>query len=126
MTVEISVLVTSLLLSAFFSGMEIAFVSSNKIRPEIQKTQQKSFGTLLKTITKSPSRFIVSMLVGNNIALVVYGIYAGELIVYEMFPDSVDYNSLPLNIIFYQTMISTTVILITADLLPKVFFQISM
>jgi CBS domain containing-hemolysin-like protein len=76
MTVEISVLVTSLLLSAFFSGMEIAFVSSNKIRLEIQKTQKKSFGTLLKTITKSPSRFIVSMLVGNNIALVVYGIYA--------------------------------------------------
>ena len=124
MTVEISVLVTSLLLSAFFSGMEIAFVSSNKIRLEIQKTQQKSFGTLLKTITKSPSRFIVSMLVGNNIALVVYGIYAGELIVYEMFPDYVDYNSLPLNIIFYQTMISTAVILITAEFLPKVFFQI--
>ena len=124
MTVEISVLVTSLLLSAFFSGMEIAFVSSNKIRLEIQKTQQKSFGTLLKIITKSPSRFIVSMLVGNNIALVVYGIYAGELIVNEMFPDYVNYNSLPLNIIFYQTFISTAVILITAEFLPKVFFQI--
>lgn len=124
MTVEISVLVTSLLLSAFFSGMEIAFVSSNKIRLEIQKTQQKSFGTLLKIITKSPSRFIVSMLVGNNIALVVYGIYAGELIVNEMFPDYVNYNSLPLNIIFYQTLISTAVILITAEFLPKVFFQI--
>jgi CBS domain containing-hemolysin-like protein len=124
MTVEISVLVTSLLLSAFFSGMEIAFVSSNKIRLEIQKTQQKSFGTLLKIITKSPSRFIVSMLVGNNIALVVYGIYAGELIVFEMFPDYVNYNSLPLNIIFYQTLISTAIILITAEFLPKVFFQI--
>ena len=124
MTVEISVLVTSLLLSAFFSGMEIAFVSSNKIRLEIQKTQQKSFGTLLKIITKSPSRFIVSMLVGNNIALVVYGIYAGELIVFEMFPDYVNYNSLPLNIIFYQTLISTAVILIAAEFLPKVFFQI--
>ena len=86
MTVEISVLVASLLLSAFFSGMEIAFVSSNKIRLEIQKTQAKSFGSLLKSITKSPSRFIVSMLVGNNIALVVYGIYAGELIVQELFP----------------------------------------
>ena len=64
------------------------------------------------------------MLVGNNIALVVYGIYAGELIIYEMFPDYVNYNSLPLNIIFYQTTISTAVILITAEFLPKVFFRI--
>jgi len=124
MTVEISVLVASLLLSAFFSGMEIAFVSSNKIRLEIQKTQAKSFGSLLKSITKSPSRFIVSMLVGNNIALVVYGIYAGELIVQELFPVYKSYASLPLYIIFYQTLISTAVILITAEFLPKVFFQI--
>ena len=124
MTVEISVLLTSLLLSAFFSGMEIAFVSSNKIRLEIQKTQKRSFGTLLSTITKSPSRFIVSMLVGNNIALVVYGIYAGELIVHELFPAYESYTSLPLQIIFYQTLISTAVILITAEFLPKVFFQI--
>ena len=124
MTVEISVLVASLLMSAFFSGMEIAFVSSNKIRLEIQKTQAKSFGSLLKIITKSSSRFIVSMLVGNNIALVVYGIYAGELIVHELFPVYESYASLPLYIIFYQTLISTAVILITAEFLPKVFFQI--
>ena len=100
MTVEISVLVASLLLSAFFSGMEIAFVSSNKIRLEIQKTQAKSFGSLLKSITKSPSRFIVSMLVGNNIALVVYGIYAGELIVQELFPVYKSYASLPLCLLY--------------------------
>ena len=81
MSVALTVLLVSLLLSAFFSGMEIAFVSSNKIRLEIQKTQRKGFGSLLKTITQSPSRFIVSMLVGNNIALVVYGIFAGDLIV---------------------------------------------
>lgn len=124
MTVEITVLVISLLLSAFFSGMEIAFVSSNKIKLEIQKTQQKGFGTLLKSFTKSPSRFIVSMLVGNNIALVVYGIYAGELIVRQLFPEYQDVSSLPLYVIFYQTLISTAVILITAEFLPKVFFQI--
>jgi putative hemolysin len=124
MPVEITVLVVSLLLSAFFSGMEIAFVSSNKIRLEIQKSQKKGFGTLLKTITKSPSRFIVSMLVGNNIALVVYGIFAGELIVAQLFPEHLTNASLPLNIIFYQTLISTAVILITAEFLPKVFFQI--
>lgn len=124
MPIEITVLVVSLLLSAFFSGMEIAFVSSNKIRLEIQKSQKKGFGKLLRTITKSPSRFIVSMLVGNNIALVVYGIFAGELIVRQLFPDFVTYSSLPLQIILYQTLISTAVILVTAEFLPKVFFQI--
>lgn len=124
MSVEITVLLISLLLSAFFSGMEIAFVSSNKIRLEIQKTQNKGFGALLKSITKSPSRFIVSMLVGNNIALVVYGIFAGELIVKQLFSSYIGFSSLPLLIIFYQTLISTAVILITAEFLPKVFFQI--
>lgn len=124
MSVEITVLLISLLLSAFFSGMEIAFVSSNKIRLEIQKTQNKGYSVLLKSLTKSPSRFIVSMLVGNNIALVVYGIFAGELIVQQIFSDYASFSSLPLHIIFYQTLISTAVILITAEFLPKVFFQI--
>jgi len=124
MSVALTVLLVSLLLSAFFSGMEIAFVSSNKIRLEIQKTQRKGFGSLLKTITQSPSRFIVSMLVGNNIALVVYGIFAGDLIVSQLFPEYASLTSLPLHIIFYQTLISTAVILITAEFLPKVFFQI--
>ena len=124
MSVEITVLLISLLLSAFFSGMEIAFVSSNKIRLEIQKTQKKGYSALLKSITKSPSRFIVSMLVGNNIALVVYGIFAGHLIVSQLFPSYTSFSSLPLHIIFYQTLISTAIILITAEFLPKVFFQI--
>ena len=117
MSVEITVLLISLLLSAFFSGMEIAFVSSNKIRLEIQKTQNKGYSALLKSLTKSPSRFIVSMLVGNNIALVVYGIFAGELIVQQIFSDYASFSSLPLHIIFYQTLISTAVILITAEFL---------
>ena len=124
MSVEITVLLISLLLSAFFSGMEIAFVSSNKIRLEIQKSQNKGYSVLLKSITTSPSRFIVSMLVGNNISLVVYGIFAGELIVNQLFPLYEASASLPLHIIFYQTLISTAVILITAEFLPKVFFQI--
>jgi len=124
MSVEVKVLLISLLLSAFFSGMEIAFVSSNKIRLEIQKSQKTGYSALLKTITKSPSRFIVSMLVGNNIALVVYGIFAGELIVRQLFPDYATFSSLPLHIIFYQTLISTAIILISAEFLPKVLFQI--
>lgn len=124
MPVEISILLLSLILSAFFSGMEIAFVSSNKIRLEIQKSQKKSYSYLLRSITKSPSRFIVSMLVGNNIALVVYGIFAGELIIQQFFESYENIASLPVHIIFYQTLISTAVILLTAEFLPKVFFQI--
>ena len=124
MSLDLIILVSSLLFSAFFSGMEIAFVSSNKISLEIQKTQKKSFGHLLKTITKSPSRFIVSMLIGNNIALVVYGIFSGKLIIEKIFPTYLNLSSHPLEIILYQTLISTSVILITAEFLPKVFFQI--
>ena len=124
MSLDLIILVSSLLFSAFFSGMEIAFVSSNKISLEIQKTQKKSFGHLLKTITKSPSRFIVSMLIGNNIALVVYGIFSGKLIIEKIFPTYLNLSSQPLEIILYQTLISTSVILITAEFLPKVFFQI--
>lgn len=124
MPVEISILIISLLLSAFFSGMEIAYVSSNKIRLEIQKSQNKRYSFLLRSITKSPSRFIVSMLVGNNITLVVYGIYAGEFIIREFFVTYENVASLPISIIFYQTLISTAVILLTAEFLPKVIFQI--
>ena len=124
MSSAVVILLTSLILSAFFSGMEIAFVSSNKIRLEIQKNQPRFFASLLKQITKSPSRFIVSMLIGNNIALVVYGIVAGDLIIDQLFPQYAWSTNLPLRIIFYQTLLSTAVILITAEFLPKVFFQI--
>jgi CBS domain containing-hemolysin-like protein len=124
MSSAVVILLTSLILSAFFSGMEIAFVSSNKIRLEIQKNQPRFFASLLKQITKSPSRFIVSMLIGNNIALVVYGIVAGDLIIDQLFPQYASNANLPLHVIFYQTLLSTAVILITAEFLPKVFFQI--
>lgn len=124
MSAAIAIILTSLLLSAFFSGMEIAFVSSNKIRLEIQKNQDRFFASLLRNITKSPSRFIVSMLIGNNIALVVYGIAAGDLIIDQLFPEQALNADLPLHVIFYQTLLSTAVILITAEFLPKVFFQI--
>src|SRR5210317_1475929 len=109
MSITLSVILISLLLSAFFSGMEIAFVSSNKIRLEIQKNQHGFVASLLRSITKSPARFIVSMLIGNNIALVVYGIEAGDLIIDQFFPEYALNADLPLNIILYQTLLSTAV-----------------
>ncbi len=115
--VSIIIIVASLILSAFFSGMEIAYVSSNKIHIEIEKKQHNFLAKILRKITHRPSKFIATMLVGNNIALVVYGFFMGELLI--------KYVAITgfLGIVL-QTIISTIVILMTAEFLPKVFSQI--
>tara|TARA_R110002020_G_scaffold316113_5_gene531178 strand:+ start:3525 stop:4718 length:1194 start_codon:yes stop_codon:yes gene_type:complete len=97
--------------------MEIAYVSSNKIHIEIEKKQNTFLAGVLKKITKRPSKFIATMLVGNNIALVVYGFFMGDLLM-EYIPIA-GFTGLLL-----QTIISTIIILLTAEFLPKVFFQI--
>ena len=119
------VILICLIFSAFFSGMEIAFVSSNRIYLEIEKSQSSKTSRVLKNITQNPSRFIAAMLLGNNIALVVYGIFAGDRILQLFFSQSVLIGQDPnIIIVFYQTLISTIVILLTAEFIPKVFFQI--
>ena len=118
------VILVCLFLSAFFSGMEIAFVASNRIFLEIEK-QQKGLRALgLKLLTKNPSRFIATMLVGNNIALVVYGIFMGDRILQLLVQQSYLTGSTEFLLLFYQTLISTGIILLTAEFLPKVFFQL--
>lgn len=97
--------------------MEIAYVSSNKIYIEIEKKQQNLIASILKKITKRPSKFIATMLVGNNIALVVYGFFMGELLM--QYVPLVGAPGL-----LVQTIVSALVILLTAEFLPKVFFQI--
>ncbi len=104
--------------------MEIAFVSSNRIFLEIEKLQEGLTSRILKNITKNPSRFIASMLLGNNIALVVYGIFMGDRILQLFFPHTLLSGNTSLSIVFYQTLISTAIILLTAEFLPKVFFQL--
>ena len=118
-----SIILLCLLLSAFFSGMEIAFVSSNRIFIEIEKNKSGFTAKLLGFITQNPSRFITTMLVGNNITLVIYGILMGDKIIEVLFPQVIGVE-LPLLILFYQTLISTGIILLTAEFLPKVFFQL--
>ena len=81
MTSEVLIIILSLFFSAFFSGMEIAFISSNKIHIEIEKKQGGFLSKLLSKLTAKPSKFIATMLIGNNIALVVYGLYMGDLLV---------------------------------------------
>ena len=129
MSSETPTIILSLLFSAFFSGMEIAFVSSNKIHIEIEKKQSGFLSHLLKKITAKPSKFIATMLIGNNIALVVYGLYMGNVLV-DWFAQYLTTSSILLHYLFNelslltQTIISTLVILVTAEFLPKVFFQI--
>ena len=117
------IILLCLMLSAFFSGMEIAFVSSNKIYLEIEKQQTGITSKLLNYITKNPSRFIATMLVGNNVSLVIYGIFMGNRILQLFFPETLLSGVIGIEIVFIQTIISTVIILLTAEFLPKVFFQ---
>jgi len=129
MSLDTLIIVLSLIFSAFFSGMEIAFISSNKIHIEIEKKQKGFLSLLLTKITAKPSKFIATMLIGNNIALVVYGLYMGDVLV-AWFTKHLPTDSTLVYYLFNelslltQTIISTLVILISAEFLPKVFFQI--
>ena len=123
------IIILSLILSAFFSGMEIAYVSSNKIHIEIAKKQNDLLAKTLTKLIAKPSKFIATMLIGNNIALVVYGFLMGDKLVawfQTLLPTDygfINYMLVDLSL-FTQTVISTLLILITAEFLPKVFFQI--
>jgi putative hemolysin len=119
---EISIIILCLILCAFFSGMEIAFISSNKIYLEIEKKQDSFLSTILTKLTEKPSKFIAAMLIGNNIALVIYGFFMGELLM--RWTEVFGYHFSELLNLLIQTLISTAIVLITAEFLPKVFFQI--
>ena len=123
MSIDDAVIIVCLIMSAFFSGMEIAFISCNRVFLEIEKNKKGIIGKVLKYLTSKPSKFITAMLVGNNFCLVIYGIFMGDKIVEILFSD-LKTGPLPLNILFIQTLISTFIILITAEFLPKVFFQL--
>ena len=119
---EISIIILCLILCAFFSGMEIAFISSNKIYLEIEKKQDNFRSKILTKLTEKPSKFIAAMLIGNNIALVVYGFFMGDLLIQWI--GTLGFHFSELFSLFLQTLLSTLIVLITAEFLPKVFFQI--
>jgi len=124
-----AIIFISLLCSAFFSGMEIAFVSANRIHIEIEKKQGGPLGKVLTRLTAKPSKFITTMLIGNNVALVVYAYYMGEWLVnwfQGMLPSEYAVVQVLLTdfTLITQTVISTVIILLTAEFLPKVLFQI--
>ena len=109
MEIQIIIIAIALLLSAFFSGMEIAFLSSNKLRLEIERKQSKTYDHIASLFLKAPGQYISTILVGNNIALVIYSIFMNSL--YVSITGSSNYA--------LETLISTLIIIFTSEFLPK-------
>ncbi len=111
----------TLLLSSFFSGMEIAFVSVSKLRLEILNQQGSLGGKILSNHMKKPARFISATLIGNNITLVIYGILMTQMLDSHL-PISITSNAATSLIL--QTLISTVIVLFIGEFIPKVLFQL--
>jgi len=120
-----AIIALTLAASAFFSGMEIAFVSSNKLRIELEKGKGMLSARLISGFVHHPSRFIGALLVGNNVALVIYGIAAAAILepwLRNILPAPFATESV---ILICQTIFSTLLILITAEFLPKILFRLN-
>ena len=100
--------------------MEMAFVTANKMYIELEKKKETFLAKILQKLTENPSKFLTTMLVGNNIALVIYGYFMGELLMPYLKP----YIVSDFLILLIQTIISTLIILVTAEFLPKAIFRI--
>lgn len=113
--------ILSLFFSAFFSGVEIAFVSANKLQLELEKSKTKISSKMKSFFCRNESDFITTMLVGNNISLVIYGIAMTQILTskLELYVSS---DSL---LLLLQTFIATIIVLVTAEFLPKAIFRIS-
>ncbi|NMM46794.1 hemolysin family protein [Marinigracilibium pacificum] len=125
MNTEIIIIFLSLLFSALFSGIEIAFISANKLHLELGKNETGITAKALRNITRRPSLFIATLLTGNTIALSVYGIFMAKIllpVIHEWLPGYVDNQVVTLAI---QTAISTLLVLATAEFLPKSIFLIN-
>ncbi len=120
-----TIIIISILFSAFFAGTEIAFISSNKLLIELKSKQGSVTANILSNFVNNPSKFISTTLVGNNIGLVIYGISMAEVldpILKNLVPYLETHHFL---LLFSQTIISTLIVLFTAEFIPKVLFRIN-
>jgi CBS domain containing-hemolysin-like protein len=111
----------SILCCAFFSGMEIAFLTSNKLRIELESKQNYLPARVLSFFVKKPSQFIATCLVGNNISLVIYGLFMA-IILEPIFTPFIHSHA---GLLIVQTLVSTSIVLLTAEFLPKALFRIN-
>lgn len=119
------IIIVSILTSAFFAGMEIAFISANKLLIELKNKQGSISGRILSPFVNNPSKFISTTLVGNNIGLVIYGIYMAEFLdplIRSRIPGA-DTNTFLL--LFLSSILSTAIVLVTAEFIPKVLFRLN-
>ncbi len=115
-------IISSLLCSAFFSAMELAYISANRLRIEVLRNNQNFQGKILALFYRKESNMIAFLLLGNNVALVLYGIAAGELLNPALVQLGLQDQGL---IMVVQTILSTLVVLITAEFLPKAIVQLN-
>jgi CBS domain containing-hemolysin-like protein len=118
---ELPVIITTIIASAFFAGMEIAFLTANKLRIELERNQGFIPAKVVSFFMKKPQQFIATTLVGNNISLVIYGIYTAEL----MEPFFHQYIHSKAAVLIISVIISTFIIVITAEFLPKALFRLN-
>ena len=110
-----------LVLSAFFSGLEIAFLTANKLRIELLSKRNFFHAKILSFFIRNSSHYISTMLVGNCISLVVFSIFMAEILE----PHLINYFNSKVLILILQTFISTAFVLVTAEFLPKNLFRIN-
>ncbi len=119
---DILVIVFSLIFSAFFSGVEIAFISSNRLKIELDKQKGTLSGRILGSFYQKEQQFIAMLLLGNNIALVVFGIYFAKLLNPVIESWGISSDAL---VLFMQTIFSTLLVLAVAEFSPKAIFQLN-
>jgi putative hemolysin len=121
---EINIIILSLIGSAFFSGIEIAYLTSNKLKIELQKKQGTLSGRLLAGFVESPSGFLATTLVGNNIALIVFGIMMSRILEPILLTHLPENFHSEIYLLILQTIISTALVLVAGEFIPKILFRV--